>query len=403
MVWSLNGEASVGRSRQALVRLNDERVSRVHAHLETQARGILVRDAESRHGSFVNGHPVTSAGTVAEYDSVVRFGDTLMLVVDDVEGYRSEPRRLEGTRLGLSKDMLAGTKLAQVWDQAARIAQLTDPVFILGESGSGKECVARIVHAMRRGGGPFVGLNVAAIPESLFEAELFGYERGAFTGATVTRNGAFRDASGGVLFLDEVGDLRSDLQSKLLRAIDLGSVRPLGASRDVPVDVRLVAATSCDLREACQAGTFRMDLYYRLTGIVIRVPPLRDRRDDILLLGLTMLEEQAPTLRLSADAAEMLALAPWEGNVRNLRYAVTHAVGQAVGLNCTEIQARHLPDLKPMHQDHSDELTEDRIRWAMRKSGGIASHAAEALGVSRTTLYKAIKRFAIDAATLRDK
>jgi len=401
-IWRVEREVSIGRSRDADLRPDDERISRSHARIEPRPGGFFVRDHGSRHGSFVDRQPVSAVGTLAKYGAVVRFADTLMLVVEDVEDYRSDTRRLDGARLGLSKDMIAGPKLAQVWDQATRIAQLDDPVFILGESGSGKECIARIVSAMRPRPGPFVGINVAAIPEPLFEAELFGHERGAFTGANAARNGAFRDATGGVLFLDEVGDLRLDLQAKLLRAIDLGSVRPLGSNRDVPFDVRVVAATSHDLRDAVQAGRFRLDLYYRLTGIVIRVPPLRERRDDILLLAWSMLKEQAPSLALTADAAEALVVAPWEGNVRNLRYAITHAVGEAMVLRSSRIELRHLPDLGPMHEDAS-RLTDERVRSAMKKSGGIASHAAELLGISRTTLYKTLRRFDIDPSELRAK
>jgi transcriptional regulator with PAS, ATPase and Fis domain len=377
-------------------------VSRVHADIEATHRGFLIKDAGSRHGSFVNGQPITSVGSLAEYGSIVRFGETLMLVADDIEIHRGNPRRLEGVRIGLPKDMVAGPRLAQVWDQATRIAALKDPVLILGESGSGKECIARIIHAMRATQGPFVGINVSAIPESLFEAELFGYERGAFTGATAARNGAFRDASGGVLFLDEVGDLRPDLQSKLLRAVDLGSVRPIGSSRDIQVDVRLVAATSRDLREACQTGAFRTDLYYRLMGIVVRVPPLRERREDIVLLALDILDEEATGLELSGEAAEKLVLGQWEGNVRNLRYAIVHAIARAIATGSKQLRPEHLPDLTPIHEERA-ELTEERIRWAMKQSAGVASHAAEALGVSRTTLYHALKRLGIEPAALRTK
>lgn len=396
--WQVGQSLTVGRSRTAGVRLADARVSGVHAALEARSDGVFVRDMESRHGSFVNGALVPTAGATAEYGSVLRFGDTLLLVVDQVERYRSRPRRADGARLGLSQQMVAGPTLAQVWDEAARVAQLRDPVLILGESGSGKECLARLLHAARAQSGPsgpFVGINVAAIPESLFEAELFGHERGAFTGAAMARTGAFRDAGSGVLFLDEVGDLRADVQAKLLRAIDLRCVRPLGANRDVPVEARIVTATSRDLRAAGESGSFRLDLYYRLSGIVIRVPPLRERRDDIVLLALASLREQAPELRLSTDAAERLVLAQWEGNARHLRNVITHAVGRTLGSGRHELRALDLPDLAPF-RDSSDALTVERIQAAMAQSGGIASHAARALGVSRTTLYTAFRRLNID-------
>jgi two-component system response regulator HydG len=400
--WPLVRPLSVGRGRKVDASLDDEKVSRAHARLEPQAKGVLVRDLGSRHGSFVDGQPVAADGTLASAGAVVRFGDTLLLVVDDVEAHGSAPRTIEGGRLGLRKPVVAGATLSKVWDQAARIAQLKDPVFVLGESGSGKELIARIVHAMRPQPGPFVGLNVAAIPEALFEAELFGHERGAFTGAGTARLGAFREASGGVLFLDEVGDLRPDLQVKLLRAIDTGAVRPLGADRDVPVDVRLVAATSRDPKEARERQAFRPDLYYRLAAIVVRVPPLRERREDILLLARAMLDEHGTGLRFTTDAEESLLLAHWEGNVRHLRHAVTHAIGEAISAGAKAVRREHLPKLAPARSEEPG-LTEERIRWAMKKEGGVASRAAEALGVSRTTLYEAMKRLEVDLATLRSR
>ncbi|HKQ68554.1 MAG TPA: sigma 54-interacting transcriptional regulator [Polyangiaceae bacterium] len=400
--WPVAKAISVGRSRRADVQIEDGGISRVHADLTPHRDGFVVSDRGSRHGSFVNAAPVPGEGALAKHGSIIRLGDTLLLVVDDIGPYRAPSRTMAGATLGLARDMLAGPALGRVWDQATRVAQLSEPVLILGESGSGKECVARMVHAFRTVPGPFVGLNVAAIPEPLFEAELFGFERGAFTGAAHGRAGAFRDASSGVLFLDEVGDLRPDLQTKLLRAIDLQRVRPLGGSRDVGVDVRLVTATNHDLREACEAGRFRSDLYYRLMGVVIRMPPLRERRDEVILLALSILRDQAEQLALSCDAAEVLVLASWEGNARQLRYAVTHAAGQALVGRCDEVKRAHLPDLAPV-EPVDGAMTEARIRTAMKRSNGVASRAAEALGVSRTTLYNALRRLKIDSASLRTR
>jgi two-component system NtrC family response regulator len=346
---------------------------------------------------FVEGKRVSGDGAVAEIGNMVRVGDTLLLVVQDVEQHSAAPRRLE-TSTESGSIAIAGPDLARVWDEAARVASLPDPILVLGESGSGKECIARIIHRARRG--PFVGLNVAAIPPSLFEAELFGYERGAFTGATASSIGAFRAAAGGVLFLDEIGDLSLDLQAKLLRAIDTKQIRPLGSSRDFAVETRIVSATSRDLRAAVRDGTFRIDLYYRLAGVIVEVPPLHQRRDDVILLALSFLSERNAGLVLSADAAEILALARWEGNVRNLRYALTYAIGRATSAHRLEIRSADLPDLSPLHEGHP-ELNEERIRLAMKAAGGVASHAATALGISRTTLYNTMRRLQIDMPALR--
>jgi len=398
-VWRIAGAADVGRSSRSSIRLDDTRVSRRHALMEVHPTGIMIRDARSRHGSFVQGVGVPSEGALAKFGSIVRFGDTLLLATADVDLYRVPPRRLAGERLGLPSDMIAGPCLAQVWDQAARAAKLKDPVLILGESGTGKECVARIVHAFSELAGPFVGINVAAVPDSLFEAELFGHERGAFTGATTPRRGAFREATGGVLFLDEIGDLRSEVQGKLLRTLDLGRVRPLGASRDVQVETRIVSSTSRDLREACEAGTFRGDLWYRLSGIVIQVPPLRERPHDLVLLALAMMREQAPEMQFSTDALERLLLSSWNGNARQLRYAVSHGLDKALAAG-NQISVEHLPELDDV-QDDPGQISEERIRASMLKAGGVAARAAAILGVSRTTFYSSLNRLNIDVTSLR--
>jgi DNA-binding NtrC family response regulator len=398
--WRVAGARGLGRSREAGIQLDDSRISRRQASVEPRQNGFLVRDEGSRHGTFVNGQPVAGEGTLARAGDVIRVGDVLLLAVEDVERFRARPRRSEGRSLGLVETMLAGPLLAEVWDEASRAAPLRDPVLILGESGSGKECVARILHSARPEPGPFVGINTGAIPEPLFEAELFGHERGAFTGAAIARPGAFREARNGVVFLDEVADLKAELQAKLLRVLDRGQVRPLGKSTDVTVNARVISATNRDLKRACELGTFRSDLYYRLSGIVIRVPPLRERRGDIVLLALEVLRERSPRLVLSADAAELLVCARWEGNARQLRHAVTQAANQALSHDQDVVQAGHLPELVPLGAG-PEELTLERIQIALSRCHGVASHAARSLGVSRTTFYKALKRFGADEAGVR--
>ncbi len=388
--WALKGEGFVGRSRDALIRLADERVSRLHARVEPRQTGFFVRDCSSRHGTFAGGMPVSSEGALVPFGGVLRCGDTLFLCVADVERFRARPRRTDGARLGLSETMLAGPQLAAVWDEAARAASLDEPVLILGESGSGKECVARMLHASRAVPGPFVGINVAAVPELLFESELFGHERGAFTGAVSSHPGAFREAERGVLFLDEVGDLKLEIQAKLLRALDQHEIRPLGARERVRVHTRVVSATSRDLKRAREEKAFRTDLYYRLAGIVIRVPPLCERPGDVLLLAEDVLRQRSASLGLSADAAERLSLARWEGNARQLRYALARAMSRVELRADRLIRVEDLPELALSVDER--ELTLERIQGALDRSGGVASHAARSLGVSRTTFYKTLKR-----------
>jgi DNA-binding NtrC family response regulator len=350
---------------------------------------VFLRDEGSRHGTTVNGVPIPGGGAVARFGDVVRVGDVLLLVVADVERSAARPRRNEGAWVGLPESLIAGPELAEVWDEARRAAALREPVLVTGETGSGKECIARMLHGERAKPGPFVALNVSAVPNALFEAELFGYERGAFTGAEAPRLGAFREAGDGLLFLDEVGELKLENQSKLLRVLDGGRVRPLGSKGDVAVSARVVSATSRDLEQACDAGDFRSDLYYRLSGLVIRVPPLRERRGDILLIALEVLRQCSPRLTLSTDAAELLAIARWEGNARQLRHAVIQAAHRA-GTGAESLLPEHLGPLT-RSEGESDKLTLERIEQAFVECGGIASHAARKLGVSRTTLYKALR------------
>ncbi len=396
--FPVSGTMIIGRGGQGDIRLADDQVSRRHASVERRATGLFVRDLESRHGTFVNGAPVPSDGVLAPPGAVLRAGETLFLVVDDAALYAHAPRRLKASFLDARHDVVAGPSLIRTWDHATRAAALRHPVLIEGESGSGKETIARLIHAGANRQSPFVAVNVAAIPEALFESELFGHERGAFTGATAATTGAFRDASGGVLFLDEVGELRLDLQVKLLRAIDQKRVRPVGSRVEHPTDTRVVAATNRDLEAEAAAGTFRLDLYHRLAGIVIRVPPLRDRRDEILLQARALLLSDGPNLSLTAGAAERLALGRWSGNARELSHALGQASLAALSANRREILCDDLP---PLADTGVGQPTVARLQAVMREANGNATLAAKTLGVSRATLYNLFRRLGLDPRELR--
>jgi DNA-binding NtrC family response regulator len=272
-------------------------------------------------------------------------------------------------------------------------------VLITGESGAGKEVIARIIHGGQKRRAPFVAVNLAAVPEALFESELFGHQRGSFTGATSERTGAFRDAADGVLFLDEVGELRLDLQVKLLRAIDQKRVRPVGGREEYPAPARVVTATNVDLRDAAAKGFFRLDLYHRLAGILIHVPPLRDRRDEIPPLACALLARQAPQVTLSADAAERLALGHWAGNVRELAHALGQASLKALSFGRAEIACSDLPDSTQV--DPHTSPTAESVQQVMRSTGGNATRAAQALGISRATLYNLLRRWGLNPRELR--
>jgi transcriptional regulator with PAS, ATPase and Fis domain len=344
----------------------------------------------------VDGEKIGAAGALVAFGSVLRVGGTLLVPVPNVDVHAVPARVIAARFLGLSRDLVAGPSYAQTLDEAARLAPLPTPVLISGESGTGKEGVARMIHASSGRPGAFVGLNIAAVPDNLFESEMFGHARGAFTGADAARLGAFREAEGGTIFLDEIADLRPDLQVKLLRVLDLQQVRPLGGKAEQRIDVRFVAATHRDLDKLCAAGSFRLDLYYRLRGAVLRVAPLRERRDDVVLLALAAIREQSETCSLSVDAAEALAMADWEGNVRNLNRAVTEAVCKAVASKDAVVRRRHLPDLGPVAGESESLLAKRQIANAMAESEGNATRAAKLLGISRVTLYRACKRLDFD-------
>lgn len=240
--------------------------------------------------------------------------------------------------------------MRQVFETAARVAPSDLNILILGESGTGKDLLAQEIHARSlRAAQPLIALNCAALPETLVESELFGYEKGAFTGAFAARAGKFELAHKGTLFLDEIGDMQPSTQAKILRAAETGTVERLGGARPIPADVRLIAATNQDLQEAVRSGRFRQDLYFRLAGIVLRLPPLRERREDIPLLVAQFWSDlqlkyrrQGP--RLSSEVIRRLAAPPWPGNVRQLRSAVERLFVLAQGDAVREEDLRQIEE-----------------------------------------------------------
>jgi two-component system, NtrC family, response regulator HydG len=285
-----------------------------------------------------------------------------------------------------------------------RVAPSPSPVLVRGESGTGKELVARAIHA---GGGrrdaPFVAVNCTALPEALLESELFGHTRGAFTGATVARSGLFVEASGGTLFLDEIGDMAAPLQAKLLRVVQLGEIRPVGADDVRRVDVRLIAATHQDLEDKVRAGSFRADLYYRLDVVPIVVPPLRDRADDIPLLVDHFLRQSrrrnphAVVERLAPALVAALSAHAWPGNVRELENVIERLV--VVGA-APELDVADLREIAPAlgggeRFDVARErlltlrqLEDDYIAWVVARCDGNKTRAAEVLGIDVSTIHR---------------
>ncbi len=306
---------------------------------------------------------------------------------------------------GLARLVGTSTAMERLRARVTRVLPTTVPVLIQGETGTGKELLARAIHSGGpRRHGPFVPVNCGALASELIDAELFGHERGAFTGAVGRRLGRAAEADGGTLFLDEIGELPTLLQCKLLRLLQEGEVQRVGADRPSAVDVRVVAATNRDLRRLVERGTFRADCYYRLSGVVIEVPPLRDRDADALELAdriaaRTACELGRPGLTLSGEARNALAGHPWPGNVRELENVVREAVLYAEGPVVSASDVRVVLAARAggaMPAVGAAELVD-----CLRRCDGNVTRAAHELGVSRPTLYKRLRDRGLDCASFR--
>jgi two-component system response regulator HydG len=314
------------------------------------------------------------------------------------------PAGTAGAFLGESVRLRAALKVAR------QVSDSTATVLVQGESGTGKELLARVVHeSSGRARGPFVAVNCAAIPETLLESELFGHEKGAFTGAAARRVGRFERASGGTLFLDEVGDMSPGMQAKILRALQEEEIERVGGDRTVRVDVRVIAATNRDLGAEVAAGRFREDLYYRLAVVVVHLPPLRERGGDVELLARHYLEHFArkhgrAVYDLHDGTVELLRSHPWPGNVRQLRNVVERALLVAEGPvllpgdlpNEVRLGEAH-PGGAPRHGADGAllplrELEDRHIRRALALSGGNLGATADLLGIHRNTLRQKLRR-----------
>jgi DNA-binding NtrC family response regulator len=295
-----------------------------------------------------------------------------------------------------------------VFKAIARVSPLKTSVLLQGDTGTGKELIARAIHeASRRAAGPYVTVNCASLPEGLLESELFGHTRGAFTGAATDRKGLFAAADGGTILLDEIGDMPLAVQAKLLRVLESGEVRPVGSTSLRTVDVRVVAATHRDLEGAVDEGAFRRDLYYRLNAVTIRVPPLREREGDLPLLAAHFLRRHVlgtgrSVRGLTEAARRVLESYSWPGNVRELSHVLERAVALSRG---PTIDAEDLPDhlreasarTAPPGQQTLDEVEKAHILAVVQSVEGNRGRASEILGIDRKTLYRKLLRYGIDS------
>ncbi|HET6197572.1 MAG TPA: sigma-54 dependent transcriptional regulator [Acetobacteraceae bacterium] len=312
------------------------------------------------------------------------------------------PRPVVTRPVGKSRRFLDVLRFADV------VAPTDSTVLIGGESGTGKEVLARYIHdASLRADGPFLSINCGALPETLLESELFGHVKGSFTGAVRDKQGLFAAARGGTFFLDEVGEMPPSLQVKLLRVLQQREVIPVGATEALPVDVRIIAATNRELEEEVRRGNFRSDLFYRLNVLAMDLPPLRDRRDDLLLLIDRFLQELASDRNmevkaLTAEALDAVMVYEWPGNVRELQNALEHATVLTKG---NLIEPQHLPERitrqkkEPLVADRAqpnptlDLIERAYIMFVLQAEGGNKTRAAEALGIDPSTLYRKLSRY----------
>ena len=400
---ALGDEHIVGRDNACSVNLTGPDISRRHARIHCEGSGIVVTDLGSRNGTFVNGTRIQSLH-IGLHD-VVRFGAHVALVTD---------------RHGLTEEvgpgLLVGPLLRAHLEPLMQAASSDLPVILEGETGTGKEVVARSLHSWSGRRGTFSAINCAALPESLAESELFGHARGAFSGATRDSPGVIRSAEGGTLLLDEISDLPVAIQAKLLRVLEQREVHPLGESRPVAIDVRIVVATQEPLVQAVKQKRFRQDLLARLSGIHVLLPPLRRRRQDVLPLLTYVLSKltSGGTPTFDADFVELLCVYDWPFNVREVVLLAKRLL--ALHGHDTCLRAAQLPSnfLNPSAKSvEAAPLPAARVRsWAepiefpalvaaLRTSRGNIAQASAMLGISRQRAYRLMQGHSVDLEALR--
>jgi two-component system, NtrC family, response regulator AtoC len=369
--------------------------------------------------AYATVNTAVSAMKLGAYDYLVKPFDPeeLSVIVQRIASQRALVKENESLRRALKLEygfhelVSKSASMQRLFELARAAARSSSTILVLGESGSGKEVLARAIHAESpRAGGPFVAVSCAALTETLLESELFGHERGAFTGAVARRKGKFELAQGGTLFLDEIGDISPKLQLDLLRVLEERRLQRVGGTETLEIDVRVVAATHRDLGKAVAAGSFREDLYYRLNVIPITLPPLRERRDDIPLLVQHFLDRLSKDLGraltgVSPEAMSALVNYPWPGNVRELRNVLERGAVVAQG-NVIQLADLGLPSggetkAAPSEGPLSLEEVEKRhVAGVLRWAGGNVTHAARVLGIDRMTLYNKIKRYGLRRSDL---
>jgi DNA-binding NtrC family response regulator len=400
------GRIVLGR-RTEHFEIADPQVSREHVEVVASGESIIVRDLGSRNGTFLGGSALRGQA-VAPKGAVLRIGQTLFLIHHDI-------RPLMGSRVVSNDDIVAGPLLASALGAVSRAAQGTAHLLIHGESGTGKEIAARVFHRSCAPAGPFVAVNCATIPVSLAESLLFGARKGAFSGAVADTPGLLAKADRGVLFFDEVAELDLQVQAKLLRVLETGEVLALGDVRPKPVALRVCSATLCDVRARVAEGRFRDDLYHRLAGSQILLPPLRERRHEIPYLVAKEIGKQT-NLAAQAEFVEACLLRSWPGNVRALRSAVAEAAARAAGEQSSLVRKSHLPGAAgqpfetraatdgagvatspELARRSPQEVSREELESSLKMHDGNVAAASRSLGLHRTQLYRLMRALGVRA------
>ncbi|MGZ3454825.1 MAG: sigma 54-interacting transcriptional regulator [Polyangiales bacterium] len=393
----------VGKSKNNDLVLPDDTVPRHHLEIARTERGLEVRDLGSTNGVKIGGARVEKA--LVEPGAIVRAGEVELLIRVEPTGVAMEPS--VESRFGHAIGQ--GLPMRKIFGILERVSKADATVLLLGETGTGKDVLARSIHdASPRKAGPFEVIDCGAITPSLIESELFGHERGAFTGAVNARAGAFERAAGGTIFLDELGELPIDLQPKLLRVLEARAFKRLGGSKTIPADVRVIAATTKDLPREVKKGRFREDLWFRLAVVTIHVPPLRERLDDLAALAQKFLDD--PEIELTKEAIAELRAHDWPGNVRELRNVIERAALHARASGERRIRSI---EIAPAHVDGDEEeifrfragmtwreakgrvdaaFERRYLSWLLEKHGGNASAAAREAQLDRKYLAEVARR-----------
>ncbi len=412
----------VGKSAENDLVLEDQTVSRIHCEIVRETRGYLLRDLGSTNGTLIDGAEVREA--YLKPGAVITVGKVELKVRPFSQRIETLPSESDRFGQAVGKSLV----MREIFGLLERLSATDATVLLGGETGTGKDVLARSIHqASGREHHPFIVVDCGAVVGSLIESELFGHEKGAFTGAAAMRQGAFELANGGTLFLDEIGELPLDLQPKLLRVLETRSFRRVGGNRELTVDIRVIAASKRNLKMEVERGKFREDLFFRLAVVPIEVPPLRERREDIPILTETLLrainsQDRDSPIGIARDALEALSGHDWPGNVRELRNVLERAAYMARASGQQEVKASHVPvgappleapgvgprtfdpekSYRQTKADWEQAFEKRYVSWLLDAHRGNISAAARAADMDRKYLHKLAKKHGLHPSGLKN-